>query len=65
MKLQPGSRHRQLHLSLLNQPPTRLPKDQEKELAQALMELLLQAATSETRMDDERSGGLDESETHQ
>lgn len=65
MKLPPEPRRRQLHLCLLDQPPTKLPEGQEKELAQPLMELLLQAATSETRIDTEPSGGSDESETHQ
>ncbi|MGA2371754.1 MAG: hypothetical protein ACLPPV_22480 [Candidatus Korobacteraceae bacterium] len=65
MKLQPEPRHRQLHLSLLNQPPTHLPDGQEEELAVALMELLLQAANSETLIAAELSGGQDESETHE
>jgi len=65
MKLQPEPRHRQLHLSLLDQPPTRLPKGQDEELAVALMELLLQAANSENLIAAEPSGGQDESETHE
>lgn len=64
MKLQPSPRHRQLRLSILNQPPTDLPEDQDRELAQALMELLIQAA-SETQADTEISRGQDESETHE
>jgi hypothetical protein len=65
MKLQPEPRHHQLHLSLLDQSPTKLPEAQEKELGQALMELLLQAAASENLIDTEELGGHDESETHQ
>jgi hypothetical protein len=65
MKLQPEPRHLQLHFSLLDQPSTQLPEGQEKELAQALMELLLQAVANETRIDAEPSGGHDESETHE
>jgi hypothetical protein len=65
MKLQPGPRHRQLRLSILNQPPTDLPEGQDRELAQALMELLIQAAASETQADTEISGGQDESKTHE
>ena len=65
MKLQPEPRHRQLHLSLLDQPPSELPQGQDKELALALMELLLQAAASENHIDAEPSGGQDESETHE
>jgi hypothetical protein len=65
MKLQPGPRHRQLRLSILNQPPTDLPEGQDRELAQALMELLIQAAASETQADTGTSGGQDESETHE
>jgi hypothetical protein len=65
MKLQPEPRHLQLNLSLQDQPPTQLPENQEKELAQALMELLLQAAANETRIDAESSGGQNESETHE
>jgi hypothetical protein len=64
MKFQPELRHRQLHLSLLDQPPTQLPEGQEKELAQALMELLLQAVADEETVVAEASGGEDESETH-
>ncbi len=64
MKLQPEPRQRQLHLSLLDQPPTQLPESQDEELAVALMELLLQAATSENLIDVEPSGGRHESETH-
>lgn len=63
MKLQPELRHRQLHLALLDQPPTQLPKGKEKELTQALMELLLQAAAEEELAAAEASGGEDESET--
>jgi hypothetical protein len=63
MKLQPKPRHLQLNLSLQDQPPTQLPEGQDKELARALMELLLQAATSESRIAAEPSGGQDESET--
>lgn len=65
MKLRPGPRHRQLRLSILNQPPTDLPERQDRELSQALMELLIQAAASETQVDTEISGGQNESETHQ
>ena len=65
MKLQPEPRHRQLHLSFLNQTPTHLPDGQDEELAVALMELLLQAANSETLIAAELSGGQDESETHE
>jgi hypothetical protein len=65
MKLQPEPRHQQLHLSLLDQPPTRLPEGQDEELAVALMELLLQAANSENLIAAEPSGGQDESETHE
>jgi hypothetical protein len=63
MKLQPGPRHRQLRLSILNQPPTDLPEGQDRELTQALMELLIRAAASETQVDMEISGGQDESKT--
>lgn len=65
MKLQPELKHRQLHLSLLDQPPIQLPEGQGEELAVALMELLLQAAVSEKPSDAESLGGQDESETHQ
>ncbi len=65
MKLQPEPRHRQLHLTLLDQAPTELPQGQDKELALALMELLLQAAAGENHIYAEPSGGQDESETHQ
>jgi hypothetical protein len=43
-------------------PPTQVPEDQEKELADALMELLIEAAT-ETCIHAEPLGGPDESET--
>lgn len=53
MKLQPELKHRQLHLSLLDQPPIQLPEGQDEELAVALMELLLQAAVSGKTNDGE------------
>jgi hypothetical protein len=65
MKLPPKPRHRQLNLSLLDQPPAQLPKSQSEELALALVELLLQAAASESLIAIETSGGHDESETYE
>ncbi len=64
MKLQSGKRHLQLNLSLLGQPLTQLPEGQDKELALALMELLLGAAASQNVVVAESAGGEDESETH-
>jgi hypothetical protein len=64
MKLSPEARHLQFNLSLLNQPPTKLPESQDRELALALMELLLRAAAGEEPTVVEPSGGHDESEAH-
>jgi hypothetical protein len=64
MKLRPLTHH-QLHLSLLDQTPVLLPDGQEQELAQALMELLLQAAASEHLTEAEALGGGDEPEAHE
>jgi hypothetical protein len=65
MKLPPKPRHRQLNLSLLDQPPAQLPENQSEELALALMELLLHAAANESLIAVETSGGQDESETYE
>jgi hypothetical protein len=62
MKLQPEAL--QLNLSLLDQPPTQLPDGQGKELALALMELLLRAAAGNNAATAESSGGEDESEAN-
>ena len=63
MKLQPDSGHLQLNLSLLDQPPVPLPEGQSKELTSALIDLLLQAASSQ-RPADEAPGGEHEPEAH-
>ena len=64
MKLQPNSGHMQLNLSLLDQPPAPLPEGQSKELTSALIDLLLQAASSQRPAADEAQGGEHEPEAH-
>lgn len=64
MKLQPDSGHLQLNLSLLDQPPVPLPEGQSKELTSALIDLLLQAASSQRSAADEAPGGEHEPEAH-
>ncbi len=64
MKLQTDAGHLQLNLSLTDQPPAPLPEGQNKELTSALMDLLLQAASSEKPGAAEASGGDHEPEAH-
>jgi len=64
MKLQPDSGHLQLNLSLLDQSPTPLPEGQSKELTSALIDLLLQAASSQRAAANEAQGGEHEPEAH-
>jgi len=64
MKLLPDPGHLQLNLSLLDQLPAPLPEGQNKELTSALMDLLLQAASSERPAAAEASGGEHEPEAH-
>ena len=54
---------RQMNLSLLSMPAATVPKDKQRELAQALMELLI-SALRENLAHQEKNGGEDESETH-
>ena len=54
---------RQMNLSLLSMPATTVPNDKQRELAQALMELLI-SALRENIAHQENNGGEDESETH-
>ena len=54
---------RQMNLSLLDPPATTaVPGDQQKELALALVELLINAA--EAKGEQPENGGEDESQTH-
>lgn len=64
MKLQPDSGHLQLNLALLDQSPVPLPEGQSKELTSALIDLLLQAASSQRPAADEAPGGEHEPEAH-
>jgi hypothetical protein len=54
---------RQMNLSLLSMPAATVPNDKQRELAQALMELLI-SALRENVAQQESNGGEDESETH-
>jgi hypothetical protein len=54
---------RQMNLSLLSMPAATVPNDKQRELTQALMELLI-SAISEDVEQQENNGGEDESETH-
>lgn len=53
---------RQMNLSLLSMPAATVPNDKQRELAQALMELLISALRENVHQ--ENNGGEDESETH-
>lgn len=53
---------RQMNLSLLSMPAATVPNDKQRELAQALMELLISALRENAHQ--ENNGGEDESETH-
>jgi hypothetical protein len=54
---------RQMNLALLSMPAATVPNDKQRELAQALMELLI-SALHENVAHQEKNGGEDESETH-
>ncbi len=60
MKSHPKIVRPQLNLALLDRIPAELPQDQQKELALALVELLVNAAAP-----DAPAGGPNESETHE
>ena len=60
MKSHPKFVHPQLNLTLLDRTPAELPRDQQKELALALVELLVNAAAPGAP-----AGGPNESETHE
>ncbi len=51
----------QMNLSLLGTPATTVPDDRRRELAQALMELLISAVREDV---EQNNGGEDESEAH-
>lgn len=53
---------RQMNLSLLGTPATTVPDDRRRELAQALMELLISAVRED--VEPQNHGGEDESEAH-
>jgi hypothetical protein len=53
----------QMNLSLLSMPATTVPDDRRRELAQALMELLISAVREED-VERQNNGGEDESEAH-
>lgn len=53
---------RQMNLSLLSMPAATVSNDKQRELAQALMELLISALRENVHQ--ENNGGEDESETH-
>ena len=52
----------QMNLSLLDVPATTVPNDKQKELTQALKELLMSAARE--NVEQQENGGENESETH-
>jgi len=52
----------QMNLSLLGIPATKVPDDRRRELAQALMELLISAVRED--VEQQNNGGEDESEAH-
>ena len=52
----------QMNLSLLGMPATTVPDDRQRELTQALMELLISAVRE--GVEHQENGGEDESETH-
>lgn len=54
--------HLQMNLSLHDMPATAIPSDKQRELASALMELLISATRETAEHPDE--GGNDEPETH-
>jgi hypothetical protein len=54
---------RQMNLSLLSMPAATVPNDKQRELTQALMELLISAIREDVEQ-QENNGGEDESETH-
>jgi anti-sigma regulatory factor (Ser/Thr protein kinase) len=60
VKSHPKFVHPQLNLMLLDRTPAELPQDQQKELALALVELLVNAAAPGAP-----AGGPNESETHE
>jgi anti-sigma regulatory factor (Ser/Thr protein kinase) len=64
MKFQPKSVSPQLNLTLLDCAPTKLPQDEQQELALALVELLVNAATPSAGM-RRSTGGQNEFETHE
>ena len=51
----------QMNLSLLGIPATTVPDDRRRELAQALMELLISAVREDV---EQNNGGEDESQAH-
>jgi hypothetical protein len=62
MKTQDEHVNLQMNLSLLDVSATNMPLDKQKELALALMELLINAATEPT--EPQGNGDYDEPETH-
>jgi hypothetical protein len=52
-----------MNLSLLSMPAATVPNDKQRELTQALMELLISAIREDVEQ-QENNGGEDESETH-
>jgi hypothetical protein len=54
---------RQMNLSLLSMPAATVPNDKQRELTQALVELLISAIRGDVEQ-QENNGGEDESETH-
>jgi hypothetical protein len=52
----------QMNLSLLGIPATTVPDDRRRELAQALMELLISAVRED--VEQQNNGGEDESQAH-
>jgi len=64
MKTQPKPTHDQLNLPLLNLAPTALPVGKDKELALALVELLVRAASSQSAVPLAKHGGANESEVN-
>ena len=62
MQSHPKSVHPQLNLALLDRAPTGLPQDQQRELALALVELLVNAAARGAGVP---AGGPNESEAHE
>ena len=61
MKQHPKGRNPQLSLSLLEDPVAEMPCDKQRELAGALVELLIQAAKVRRAV---KPGDPDESKTH-